>query len=213
MPDYIPAPNADFQVWGTNFSDVCGDNAAALGLTAANVTEITNAASNFATKLSASEAAKAAAHGAVATTKAQRTSSTATFRKFARLFMANPNIDKNLLGQLGLPTTPGTLGPVTNPINLSATGFSNGQNKLKWGRNGNSSNTTFNIEARIGDSNTWTWVGSTTKTKWTHEGQTPGTQVTYRVFAQRAEVRSGYSNEAVVYSQSEADFMYLSEAA
>lgn len=200
MADYIPGPDAQYNDWGQNFSVVCAGSAVALGLSGPELTEINDAANEFNEAYTTSETAKNAARGAVAMKDESRVSTTEVFRRFARQFLADPNVPSSLLAELGLNVGSGSSGPVQVPTELSAVGYDNGENKLRWNRNGNAANTVFVVEARVGNTGEWFFVDVTTKTRFTHDGQTPGTEVFYRVYAQRAGSQSGYSNIAVVYS-------------
>ena len=61
MPDYIPASDADFSAWLQNFFTAANANLANLGLVAADVTSLENAASIFDTTRGANDTAQAAA--------------------------------------------------------------------------------------------------------------------------------------------------------
>jgi len=200
MADYLPGPDAQYNDWGQNFSTVCTANAVALGLSAGELTEISGASSDFDNAYVTSETAKNAARGAVAMKDEARVETTEVYRRYARQFLADPSLPLSLLADLGLNVGSGGAGPVSVPTELSAVGYDNGENKLRWNRNGNVATTIFVVEARIGNEGEWFFVDVTTKTRFTHDGQTPGTEVFYRVYAQRAGSQSGYSNIAVVYS-------------
>lgn len=216
MPtDYLPAKDGDFRTWLNNFYTVCANNASTLGLTAAELTTIDAAASNFSAALDANLAAQSAARGARADKVDARADTTRTVRGFVREFQANPAVTDVLKGQLGItiPDTTRTKTPPNVPLDLTAAGWSNGVNTLKWNRNGNPQGTQFVIEARYGSSANWEFVDVTTKAKYDHEGQAPGRMVGYRVWAKRHEAKSGYSNEAVVYLDNGMDALYLPQAA
>jgi len=85
------------------------------------------------------------------------------------------------------------------PADLVATGTSDGTNSLKWNRSGNRQGTTFIIEAKIGDSDSWVMIDAVTGSTYKHKNQTPGVKIQYRVRAKRGEIVSGVSNTAVVY--------------
>lgn len=48
MPDYIPAPDAEFNAWQTNFVAYANANLAGLGLVAGDMTPITAAQTTWA---------------------------------------------------------------------------------------------------------------------------------------------------------------------
>jgi hypothetical protein len=209
----IPRSDGAFNSFVTTFATVASANALPLGLSLPQVGAITAAATDFTAAYNASEASKATTKGLVAAKDSVRSSSEAVIRSFAKQFLANPDVSPALKGQLGLNVNPTPLGPVAVPTDLSATGFGNGTNQLKWKRNGNASGTIFTVEAKIGSATEFSLLSVTTTTKFSHMGQTPGTQVVYRVTAQRGGVVSGPSNEAVVYSNSEAEALNLELAA
>ncbi len=84
------------------------------------------------------------------------------------------------------------------PVELSVTGYSNGENLLKFKRNGNGYGVNFVIESRVGLED-WKIAGITRRKKFSHDGQTPGGKVSYRVKAQSASSESQYSDVAVIY--------------
>ena len=66
MADYIPGPDADFNVWQSNFVTYANANLAALGLVAADMTPITTAQTTWATAFPAHITAKNAAAATIA---------------------------------------------------------------------------------------------------------------------------------------------------
>ena len=199
MPSQFPSCDALFANWGENFALVCNANAATLGLDAGDLAEIDGAAAEFAAAYEESEAAKLRLRGAIATKDEKRDASLQVYQRFARQFAANPDIPATLRGELGLKVGQGSLGPVQPPSELSATGFSNGENRLVWNRNGNAQGTVFVIEARLAGSSNWEFVDVTTKTRYVDGPRTPGVEVRYRVYAKRGGAQSSISNIAVVY--------------
>ena len=89
--------------------------------------------------------------------------------------------------------------PTAQPTSLLASPDSSGVNSLAWNRNGNKPATTFVIEAMLGASTTFEQIGTTTKTRFDHTGQTPGVKATYRVTAERADISSLPSQSVTVY--------------
>ncbi|MEQ1933320.1 MAG: hypothetical protein ABL962_05505, partial [Fimbriimonadaceae bacterium] len=197
----------------SNFAAVSEANATELSLSLAEIGEIELATTNYNNAFTASNAAKAASHGATATKRTNRTTSEATARKFAKMFLANTALSQDLLAELGLNVVPQPIGPVSTVTDVSVAGYSNGTNKLSWNRAGNAQGTMFMIEAKIGTSTTWVQVGGTTKKAFTHSGQTPGVQVIYRIIAQRNTVSAEPSNTAIVYETSSPNPVFLQQAA
>ena len=94
--------------------------------------------------------------------------------------------------------------PVTpeRPIELSARGFSNGINELRFTGNNLSGRVNYIIEARVGDAARFTIIGVSRQQRFKHTGVKPGTPILYRVYAQSARgMVSACSNEAVVYRE------------
>jgi len=202
MPDYIPPKDGDLRTWLNNYVTACNVHASVLNLTAADLAEISAAADLFGNSLDLKEQLAFQAKGATAAKRTARSSTVATVRQFAQEFQKNPNVTDAIRGDLGITipdSNPSSTTPSV-PTNLTAFGCSNGINQLRWNRNGNIGTTQFIIEARYGNDNNWQFVDVVTSSTYDHENQTPGEMVTYRVWAKRTDKRSGYSNEAVVYS-------------
>lgn len=116
-------------------------------------------------------------------------------------FKGIDGLPSNIIEELGLNVSDDrNAGSTPNaPADLVATGTSDGTNSLKFSRSGNRQGTTFIIEAKIGDSNSWVMMDAVTGSNYKHKNQTPGVKVQYRVKAKRGDLESGYSNTAVVY--------------
>jgi hypothetical protein len=212
MGDYIPKRDNVAKQWLTNFATVAQANATALGLTAGQATTLGNTVKDFATGIDDVESARNAYRGAVQSKVNARFNATKLVRPYAQRWMNSGTIAESLLAELGLPITPHTTS-LEDPKELVAVGYSNGDNKLSWKRNGNRNGTVFVIEAKYGASTNWGQIDAVTSTRYTHSNQTPGTQVVYRVRARRGEAVSGYSNTAVVYAGEGSSTSFLSQAA
>jgi len=183
-----------------NFSSVCSTNAAALGLGPPDIAEISGASSVFNTTLNAWTAAKATAESAKTTKNTQKTTSKAIVSKWAKVFRAKTTVTDTLLAQLMLPPhkTPGNSTPPTIPSDVIASSDGLGNVRLVWKRNGNKANTVFVIEYRSSSTGPWTFLGTSTSTKFATEWQ-PGSYVGFRVTAQRAGMTSAPSNPVVLW--------------
>lgn len=93
---------------------------------------------------------------------------------------------------------PTTYVPVA-PTDLSAFGFSNGVNELKWSGNNTGGAVVFIVEVLIGDATEWAVAGTTKRQRYNHTPVEPGTRYEYRVFARAASGDSDNSGSAVVY--------------
>ncbi len=87
------------------------------------------------------------------------------------------------------------------PFDLSAAGYSNGINVLKYNGENKPNTVNYTIEAKIGDADGYQIVGTSKNRTFKHEGVKPGVRIQYRVRSQatRGGV-SDWSNEAVVYA-------------
>ncbi len=214
MPsENIPRSDPSLGIWLTNFATIAAANATDLGLTTAQTAAMTAAASNYNAKLTAANTAKNRQRSAVQVKNNARTAALDLFGPTAKTILANPEVEANLKVDLGMTVAPTPPAPVSTPIDLSATAYSNGATILIWKRGANAKSVSYVIEAKIGLAPNWTIVGTTQRVKFTDEGRTPGQMITYRVSAVRGGVQSLPSNEAVVYSASSGETIYLSQAA
>lgn len=197
----MPTTDPGLVTFAGNYNAVSIDNATELGLSAPELAALDLAVTEFDEAYAAVLAAKYAYEGAVAQKNIVRSALTTVIRTYTREFKSNPSVSEDTLGKLGvLVSNPS--GPVTAVTNLSAIGCSNGENQLRWNRNGNGKGTQFIIEAKYGASTAWQLVDVVTATRYAQQGQTPGVQVTYRVTSIRAGVRSQPCDPFVLYPSS-----------
>jgi hypothetical protein len=198
---YYQMSKSELRVMMQAFASVAAANAATLGLNPANVTEINNQQTLYAATVTEQQNAQAAARGAVADCTAEKADTIELIGRYAAIFKANPAVSDELIAQLGLPprNNGGDHLPVYDPANLAATGCSNGVNKLNWERNGNFPGVTYLIEAAYDGTTDWELIDAVSKTRYEHTDQTPGREVSYRVFAKRRNLKSGPSNTATIY--------------
>ena len=202
MPtDYLPKPDAAFQAWLANFVAVAVANKEQLALTTQDVTALNGVQSSFAANFAALKTAQAAAKGATSTKDASRKGANNEARLLVRRFQSIPTLNATLKNQLGInprtnkPTHPDP----AQPTKLTVTPDASGVNRLQWNRAGNKPTTTFVIEAMLGAATSFEQIGTTTKTKFDHTGQTPGVKATYRVTAERADMSSLPSQSVTAY--------------
>jgi phage-related tail protein len=94
--------------------------------------------------------------------------------------------------------------PVTpqKPLELSAKGFSNGVNNLRFTGNNLPGRVNYIVEARAAEATQYTIIGVTRRQRFKHTGVKPGVPIMYRVYAQSARgLVSQRSNEAAVYRE------------
>lgn len=210
---YIPRSDNDFRAWLDNFVNVASTHSSTLGLTSAQITQLTNNNSNWINALQDLLSYKNLTKGATLTKINARKTAESYVRQLVRNIQVRPGVSDQLKKELGITvhdTEPTPIIPIT-PANLVAQGFETGVNQLKWSANGNKKGTQYVIEARYNDSSEWVLVDVILKTRYSHQNQTPGVRVFYRVRAKRTEFVSSPSNVAVVYGNGE--FLTLSEAA
>lgn len=83
------------------------------------------------------------------------------------------------------------------PLELIATPFIDGTVRLKWNRNGNPANTSFQIEQQTPSG--WVYVKTVSGTKTKLNGYTPGVSASFRVIATRLGLTSPASNVTSIY--------------
>jgi len=102
MADYIPSSDADFDVWATNFVDNVVANAAALGLTPAQVTSLQGGQADWSGKYPASNAAQAAMNSAVQAKNDSRSGYEDLIRSLAKIVQSSPQVTDAQRQSLGL---------------------------------------------------------------------------------------------------------------
>jgi hypothetical protein len=89
-----------------------------------------------------------------------------------------------------------------DPTELSANGFSNGINKIRFSGNNRRSSVVYEVWRRHGDNGPWLLHATTTKQSFIDRSVRPGQYYEYRVRAVAAKSISNFSNTAVVYGAS-----------
>ncbi|MBS1714152.1 MAG: hypothetical protein JST30_07420 [Armatimonadetes bacterium] len=198
--------DAEFNLAMINFGAVCSSNAAALGLTPANLLEISAAQTSYTTNLTSWVAARSAANLALENKDIQKKATKVIVSKWAKTFRANPAVSDALLDQLMLPPhkTPGTKTPPTVPMDPVANGNGQGLVKLTWKRNGNIDGTTFVVETRSGADQPWTFLDSTTKARIVHQAEV-GAYIGFRISAKRNGLTSPWSVPVVLWEDGVAE--------
>ena len=202
MPNFSKMSPIELSLFLSDFIPVANTNLVALGYVAADITALTALKTDIDNRLAASVAAKAAAKSATVNLKIAQRAAKVNLNVRNKQILANvavPNTLKVLLG-LKIPDTVPSHTTPNDPISLVAYGTESGTNLLDWFRNENIDRTQFVIEAKFGTATAWQIVDVVMATKFQDAGRTPGVKAVYRVYARRGERRSGYSNEASVYS-------------
>ena len=100
--DYVPANDAEFLAWSTNFFAVLNANLATVGLVATDVTPITTAQAAYSTSVGDQVTKQAALDGAIATKKTRRTAYEPPLRALVKRIQAHPGMTDGLRAQLGI---------------------------------------------------------------------------------------------------------------
>ena len=86
-----------------------------------------------------------------------------------------------------------------DPTNLSAFGYSNGVNTIRFSGNNKAGQVVYEIWRRHGDTAQWALHATTKKQRFNDSGVKPGQYYEYRVRAVASKSISQFSNSAVVY--------------
>jgi hypothetical protein len=206
MKPYYNLPDADLRTWANTFVTVIYDNLTGYGITLQQADAVSLKSQAYVGSLESLATAQTALRNAYTTKDETREDFLADVSVLAGRIKANPSVTAQMLTAAGLP--PRNSGgsdraPVT-PRDLSATGFPNGTNRLRWKSAGNTSRTVYVVEQRFSTSEDWEIVGATTSTTLETEDNTVGQMVFYRVSAQRNQSTSMPSAVVVVYGEGSA---------
>ncbi len=171
-------------------------------LTATEIERVDDGYNTWVTTRDNLQVAKDALRAAQADFDNARAAMIRTMQQVGAKVRVSPNTTDEILSAFGMTIPSGHTGGSAPqvPTDLVANPGSPGVNVLSWKRNGNAPRTIFNIEVRYGATGPWQLIGVTTRTKFQHEGQTPGRFAIYRVTASIRDLQSGYSNEAAIYA-------------
>lgn len=187
--------------WLLNFITVARARIAELPMiTVAQLDQLEDEMNELQLRLNARVAAEEAKESAVEALDAAYKSNGTKSSFFNTVIKADKSVPRELIEALGLPVSNETnRATLKTPLDLTVAPQADGNNHLKFDRNANPRAAIFIIEARIGDDPEWKYVTSTTESKFTHEGQTPGVQIAYRVKATHKGESSAWSAVAVAY--------------
>ncbi len=120
MADYIPAPDAEFNAWQSNFVTYANANLAGLGLVAGDMTPITAAQTTWASAFPAHVTAQAAAQSASAAKSGSRVAYVTVLRALVKRLQASASVSDAERASLGITVPdPGStpIGPpTTRPV-------------------------------------------------------------------------------------------------
>ncbi len=170
------------------FKKNCAENSTALGLSALQSEQISDACDEAGAAFSSWTNAQAAANAARITKDQTFADTKALVDSFAKVFRADVTIDDAILAEILVAphrTPPTQSAPVT-PTNFVGTANADGEVTLRWKRNGNTPATQFIVESRASDAGAWTTSGVTNTTKFVTQA-TPGAYISYRVRAKKKD--------------------------
>jgi len=120
MADYIPSSDADFDAWTRNFVENVVANAAALGLSPAQVTSLQGGQADWGAKYPASNAAQAAMNSAVQAKNDSRSDYEELIRSLANIIQSSPQVTDAQRQSLGLnvrsTTRTAAAAPTSRPV-------------------------------------------------------------------------------------------------
>ena len=116
MPDYIPTQDNQFDAWAANYAAYAAANQAALGLTVAEVADLTTAQTNWATAWAAHNAAQLTAKGATQTKDETRDALEAIVRGLTKGIQGRPTVTDDMRQQLGVTVPDRTPTPLSPDI-------------------------------------------------------------------------------------------------
>lgn len=171
-----------------NALPVINTNKTTLGLSAQQVTDLTNVCNTYFTQYQTMLTAKQAAKSAATTKDTNKRTAKNAYLAWAKQWRANANIPDALLEQIFVAPhqTPKSTAPPATPTNLQALADMHGQIELRFSKNGNKQGTQFIIETRDSATADWALIGVTTKSKYTFSAPV-GEYIAMRVTASRGD--------------------------
>lgn len=173
----------------------------AYGLTTLQITALGDLLTEVDAKIAADVNAHAAAKAAT-TDKVESLGVLAnTLCEFAKIIYAHPGITDTQIETAGfaIPQKPAKRTP-KEPTNLNAVPTPSGDVNLSWKRNGNTKGIMFTVEQAPEMDGPWSNVVTTTASKVTLKGYTPGVSKFFRVTASTRGLFSTPSLAAVIYA-------------
>jgi hypothetical protein len=193
---------------------VISANASTLGISAAQVTALTNLINTFTTQYNASQSARASWKAAVTTKDVAKKAVRDQVTIYAKQWRANPSVPDALLDQLQMaPHKPvGTTSAPVTPTNFQAAIDGLGNVTLTWKSNGNKPGTVYVVESRDSATGDWSIYGVETRTRMTLEAEA-GKYIAFRVSAQRNKNKSTPTIPIVLWEGGSSEFQPLRVAA
>jgi hypothetical protein len=214
---YNSMTDLELQLFVENLAAKAAQHLVQLKLSNSQMTNLNQKTQAYATALQAQTAAADAAKAATITKAESRQEILDLVRMHANQWQADPSVSDALKQELGLPVHDSKPTPrnVFVPADLIIRPTVSGTNLLRWKRNGNQPGAMFEIEYSLDAPGFWQYLDTSSRASYSHDGQTPGRAVYYRVRAKRTDRVSDWSNMAVAYGQETdpATTLTLEEAA
>ncbi|MEX2244084.1 MAG: fibronectin type III domain-containing protein, partial [Fimbriimonadaceae bacterium] len=184
--------DAELEAYADNFAAFADANAAALGLSPAQVAELQSLAAGYKDDRLAQTTSHDAARAATETKNASERALVAQIGTYAGMWRANPALPESLLLGAGIQRRKRARHrrPLFAPTGFAIQWVRSHKVRLVWNRNGNESDTLFVIETRTGVDPTWTVVGVTMRKSYDYLADSVAQPVTFRVTAMRGSRRS-----------------------
>ncbi|MBV6457312.1 MAG: hypothetical protein HONBIEJF_00420 [Fimbriimonadaceae bacterium] len=201
MANYFQGLNdAALLIWAQNFYTVANTSPLTYSLSPTDLTAINTAVTGFDGAMTNLTAKETAYRAAVEQKRINRAALLNIVREYAAKFYANTAVDDAEISAIGLVPRDTDRGPINpqTPLDFIGEPRVDGTVRFQWKRNGNTYGVNFVLEQRVGDG-AWDTVTITRKSTVTLEGYTPGTTVTFRVFAQNGDNMSPASNTFTIY--------------
>jgi hypothetical protein len=165
-----------------SFLSACIEHEADLGLSPAEISEMTETVESFSEGLAEWRAINAKAEGALREKNLRREAAKAMVGRFAKVFRAKQSIPDSLLANLMLPphTPPRTRSEPATPTDLVAKANGQGLITLQWKLLGKTKATTILIEFRTSPEEPWRLLDATTRNRYVVQA-TPGSYIAFRV--------------------------------
>lgn len=164
------------------------------------VTAIGTKPADLATQTASASVAETARKAAVSTKNKTRDQIIALMSQVRDALKAGlaPKTEYDLCG-FDFPTVASEVYIAQDPTDLSAVGFSNAVNKIRFIGNNKRGRVVYEIWRRHGDTAAWALHATTRKQSFTDTPVSPGQYYEYKVRAVASKPVSNFSNSAVVY--------------
>jgi hypothetical protein len=200
--EYNNMTDAQLQSLATQMDSILATGFASYGLTAPQAAALTAATTGFGGSLANVASKRAALAGAVQGKDANRGTLLENISGICVVIYNDPSVSDEKIADLGLQprATTRTLHPPYTPQTLLATPYATGNVLLKWSRGQNLYGAVYIVETRS-ETGDWEQVYSTTRTRITLTGYTPGIPAWFRIKATRNGQTSTPSNESPIYHE------------